>query len=100
MSGGVAQNIKANKCIAELDDLNQLFIPPGPGDESICIGAAWLQFIKKGGEIKDIPIQTNAYFGLSYKKNDIKSELDKIDMDNFNVKEVAVQGGRRINSQW
>ena len=43
MSGGVAQNIKANKCIAELDDLNQLFTPPpGPGDESICIGAAWL----------------------------------------------------------
>ncbi len=91
MSGGVAQNIKANKCISELDNLNQLFVPPGPGDESICIGAAWLQFIKKGGEIKDIPIQTNAYFGPSFEKNDIKSELDKIDMDYFNVKEVAVE---------
>ena len=31
MSGGVAQNIKANKLIAELKDLNNLFIPPGPG---------------------------------------------------------------------
>ena len=28
MSGGVAQNIKANKLIAELDGVNQVFIPP------------------------------------------------------------------------
>ena len=69
MSGGVAQNIKANKCISELKNLNQLFVPPGPGDESICIGAAWLQFLKKGGNIKDIPTQTNAYFGPSYKND-------------------------------
>ena len=34
LSGGVAQNIKANKLISELDD-EYLFVPPGPGDESI-----------------------------------------------------------------
>ena len=37
MSGGVAQNIKANKLIGELDGLTHLFVPPGPGDESISI---------------------------------------------------------------
>ena len=47
MSGGVAQNIKANKLIGELKDLNSLFIPPGPGDESISIGAAYLEHISK-----------------------------------------------------
>ena len=31
LSGGVAQNIKANKLISELDDLEYLFVPPGPG---------------------------------------------------------------------
>ena len=88
MSGGVAQNIKANKCISELENLNQLFIPPGPGDESICIGAAWLQFLKKGGEIKDIPIQTNAYFGTTYHLNEIESELQKIDSNKFEFKKI------------
>ena len=90
MSGGVAQNIKANKCISELNNLNQLFVPPGPGDESICIGAAWLQFLKKGGNIKDIPIQTNAYFGPSYKNNEIKSACEEIDLNKFTVRNVEV----------
>ena len=47
MSGGVAQNIKANKLIGELKDLKSLFIPPGPGDESISIGAAYLELYIK-----------------------------------------------------
>ena len=47
MSGGVAQNIKANKLIAELDGVSQVFIPPGPGDESISIGAAYLELVKQ-----------------------------------------------------
>ena len=46
MSGGVAQNIKANKIITELHNLNQLYIPPGPGDESISIGAAFVESTK------------------------------------------------------
>ena len=46
MSGGVAQNIKANKLISELEALANLYIPPGPGDESISIGAAYLEYFK------------------------------------------------------
>lgn len=91
MSGGVAQNIKANKCISELHNLNQLFIPPGPGDESICIGAAWLQFLKKGGVIKDIPLQTNGYLGPSFTSDKIESELKKIDLNHFEVKKVEAK---------
>ena len=91
MSGGVAQNIKANKCISELENLDQLFIPPGPGDESICIGAAWLQFLKKGGNIKDIPIQTNGYFGTSFASNEIESELKRLDCNQFIIKEVEAK---------
>ena len=91
MSGGVAQNIKANKCIAELKELGQLFVPPGPGDESISIGAAWLQFLSKGGKIKDIPIYTNGYFGPSYNKSEIDIEISKLDLNYFNVKQVKVK---------
>lgn len=88
MSGGVAQNIKANKCISELSSLDQLFVPPGPGDESICIGAAWLQFLKRGGKIRDIPLYTNAYFGPSYKLDEIENEINKLNLKFFEVKKV------------
>ena len=91
MSGGVAQNIKANKCISELQELDQLFIPPGPGDESLCIGAAWLQFLRKGGKVSDIPIYTNAYFGPSFTSKEIEIELEGIDLNNFDIKKVEVK---------
>lgn len=42
LSGGVAQNIKSNMRLSKQPWLDELFIPPGPGDESISIGAAYL----------------------------------------------------------
>ncbi|MBF0340523.1 MAG: carbamoyltransferase [Magnetococcales bacterium] len=42
ISGGVAMNIKANKVIWELPEVNSLFVPPAAGDESISVGAACL----------------------------------------------------------
>ena len=42
LSGGVAQNIKAVKAVAELDCVERLWTGPISGDGSIGIGAAWL----------------------------------------------------------
>ena len=89
MSGGVAQNIKANKSIAELNNIEQLFIPPGPGDESLSIGAAWLQFLKKGGSLKDIPVHTHAYFGPSFTSDEIELAINELDGGEFDIKRVA-----------
>jgi len=82
MSGGVAQNIKANKEIWELDSLEQLFIPPGPADDSISIGAAFAETIKRGVSVDKLHSISNAYFGPSYGddliqeaiKNNVKKE--------------------------
>ena len=51
MSGGVAQNIKANKLITEIQDLKSLFIPPGPGDESLSIRAAYLEYLTERSKL-------------------------------------------------
>ncbi len=40
-SGGVALNIKASKKIAEIPDVEFIFVPVGSGDESISIGAGY-----------------------------------------------------------
>jgi carbamoyltransferase len=40
-SGGVANNIKANKKLNEQEFVKAMIIPPGPGDENLSIGAAF-----------------------------------------------------------
>lgn len=89
MSGGVAQNIKANKLISELDGLNTLFIPPGPGDESISVGAAYLEYIKEGNKLKDIKSPKNGYLGPSYDDQEIQEALKLHVPSNYIIQEAS-----------
>jgi len=41
LSGGVFMNVKANKRIMELDEVDFMFVLPSCSDESISIGAAF-----------------------------------------------------------
>ena len=41
ISGGLALNIKANMKIAELENVSEIFVPPGGGDTSVGVGAAY-----------------------------------------------------------
>ena len=77
MSGGVAQNIKANKLIGELDGLTHLFVPPGPGDESISIGAAYIELINQGKSLNSIKSPSHGYFGPSFSENDVKKAIEQ-----------------------
>lgn len=89
MSGGVSQNIKANKCIWQMSQVKQLFIPPGPGDESISIGAAYAESIKQGHDINHIKPLSTAYFGLSYDELYISNVIKNIDNKNWIVRKVT-----------
>jgi len=89
MSGGVAQNIKANKLIWEMDGVQQLFIPPGPGDESISIGAVYAEAIKRGVKVDDIESIDNAYFGTSFNDDQIKQAIDGSDLKDWEVRQVT-----------
>ena len=86
MSGGVAQNIKANKIISELKNLESLYIPPGPGDESISIGAAYLALIKKGFSINQIKPNKTGYLGPTFLEKEIDNSIKKLDSNNFTIK--------------
>ncbi|MBI5557307.1 MAG: hypothetical protein HY885_06680 [Deltaproteobacteria bacterium] len=72
-SGGVANNVKANKKLCELDAVETLFIPPGPGDESLAIGAAYSVICDKIGHHeagKRIKSKHNAYWGPDIVEDD------------------------------
>jgi carbamoyltransferase len=99
MSGGVSQNIKANKLIAEIDGLDALFIPPGPGDESISIGAAYLEYLNNKGTINDIKSISNGYLGPSYSDEEIKKEIDKLISSEFIVKESSPETVAKLISK-
>ncbi len=89
MSGGVAQNIKANKLISEITNLETLFIPPGPGDESISIGAAYISYLDSIGENFQLEVPKSAYFGPSFSDSEIQKSIKKnIDSD-FSVRTVS-----------
>ena len=72
--GGVSLNVKANQSITELDCVESLFIPPGPGDESLPIGAAWrlLDILNGSGSHRSeiVPLK-HGFLGPDFSENDI-----------------------------
>ena len=75
-SGGVANNVKANKILAEQKFIKNLWIPPGPGDESLCVGSVYSYLYDFLGPKKSenyIKNPANAYWGPNILKEDIVS---------------------------
>ena len=73
LSGGVFMNVKANNLILNLPEVEQLFIFPSCGDESLAIGAA----IVKGLELGQNQIEPlgPVYFGPEYDEGEIEKSL-------------------------
>ena len=80
-SGGVANNVKANLSLSELNFIKNLWIPPGPGDESLSIGATYNYIKNKIGEksaYKYIKVPKNAYWGPNINNNQIREFSNNI----------------------
>ena len=73
----MANNVKANLYLSKINTVDKIFIPPGPGDENLSIGAAFSLIIKKFGFEKSKEIIKkidNAYWG---------DEINQLDIKNF-----------------
>jgi len=78
LAGGLFANVKANQRIAELPEVEEIFVHPGMGDVGVGTGAA-LQVafdIEKthSYRLKDV------YFGTEYTDEEVKTSLDKYDL--------------------
>lgn len=82
MSGGVAMNIKANKTIWESQQVSSVFVPPGSGDESLSIGAAYMAATNnpsiESERMDALPSLETAYLGMEYSDDEIEKELARI----------------------
>lgn len=72
-AGGVAMNVKANQQIISQPEIGEFYVPPGAGDESLCLGAAWylMDILNPAGShrshIRPLP---NAYLGPAFSPAD------------------------------
>ena len=73
-SGGVFMNVKANKAIMELEEVDDLYVFPSCGDETNAIGAAYLaQAARHGGA--SVPRLSSLYLGPEWSDAEIEKAL-------------------------
>jgi carbamoyltransferase len=76
--GGVFMNVKANQAIGELDEVDDLFVFPSCGDESLSFGAVWLEYARLSGDAAAAgraPMR-NLYLGRAFGANAIERALE------------------------
>lgn len=88
VTGGVAQNIKACKVLADHPDVKTLWSPPIAGDGSLGIGAAWLASRQYDPETHIVGME-NIYLGTSTDKKAVEDAIERHDVrSEFNVIEA------------
>jgi len=87
LAGGVFMNVKANKRIMELADVEDIFVFPSCGDESTSIGAAYQRYAelcRETGKEVDIPPLRDIYFGPAFPEGEVQVALSDY-RDHFSV---------------
>lgn len=84
-SGGVFMNVKLNKRIQEMDEIESVYFLPSSGDESNPIGAGYALAIARG----DTPAPLdNLYLGISYDKKSLIEFIERAHLsDRFKIAE-------------
>ncbi len=78
LSGGVFMNVKANKVIYDLPEIEELFVMPSCGDESNTIGACYAAYDeerRRAGLPTEIPPLGPIYFGGEFADADCERAL-------------------------
>ena len=74
-AGGIFMNVKANKLISELSEVDSISIFPSCSDESTSLGAAWLLYHQKNPQEKLFNLK-DYYLGPSFSEENAKEEIE------------------------
>ena len=78
LSGGLFMNVKLNKLIMELDEVESLFVFPSCGDETNSIGAAWAAYaglLEERRQPVNIPELGPIYLGGQFSSQDVEHAI-------------------------
>ena len=78
LGGGVFMNVKANKLIMELPEVEELFVYPSCGDETNAMGAAYSVYAERAGTAKMTPLQ-DLYWGPEFSDDDVEQALRRFE---------------------
>lgn len=78
LSGGIFMNVKANKQIMELPEVEDLFVYPSCGDETNAIGAASWVYVEKAGTAKITPLW-DPYWGPEFSDEEVEQALRRFE---------------------
>lgn len=84
LGGGVFMNVKVNKLIMELPEVDDLFIFPSCGDETNAFGICYHLFAQeqmKGAQVIGMPALEHFYFGREYSNEEIAESIKKYKFD-------------------
>jgi carbamoyltransferase len=74
LGGGVFMNVKANKLITELAEVDEVFVYPSCGDETNAMGAAYWVYADQAGTAKMAPLQ-DVYWGPEFGDDEVEEAL-------------------------
>lgn len=98
-SGGVFMNVKANMLINEMDSVNDFFVFPSAGDESLAIGIALEGYVKlceADGVKPVIPDELGPiYYGAEFANDEVEEEIRKTK----EIKKFKVEYVNEIDSE-
>lgn len=73
LAGGVFANVRLNQAIAELPEVDEIFVCPAMGDEGLGVGAAlWTAGTRYGAKPARVP---HMYYGPDYSDADMQAAL-------------------------
>ncbi len=83
--GGVFMNVKLNKRIQEMREVEQAWFLPSCGDESNPLGAAYARAVELGMPVKPL---TNLYLGISYQREELAAFIkENVPEDRYEISE-------------
>ena len=74
LGGGVFMNVKVNKLIMELPEVDELFVYPTCGDETNAMGAAYAVYAEQAGVESMTPLR-DVYWGQEFSDEDVEAAL-------------------------
>ncbi|RJP79157.1 MAG: hypothetical protein C4524_05780 [Candidatus Zixiibacteriota bacterium] len=80
LAGGIFANVKVNQRVAEIEQVESLFIHPNMGDGGTATGAAllgWAETLEANGQVLEPWAIEEVYYGPEYSESDIHRELVK-----------------------
>lgn len=81
--GGVFMNVKLNRRIQEMPEVEKAFFMPSCGDESNAIGASYDFFIRNGYKTRQLE---NLYLGISFNESTIMQVLEEKNLgDSYDI---------------